>query len=134
MSRIAHDRGDSARAENLAIQALELFQRVQDEHGIARAEETLGTIDVTRGWWEAAEGHFARALSIQQARRDLPCIAECLEGFAAVQIGLGDLDRAALTLEQAAQLRVQSECPLPPIDQPAIDRLLQATKMLRVGP
>lgn len=81
----------------------------------------------------ARRGQYAEALALMQeclAQRqyDLPQLPTHLEGLAAVWLGLGKPERAAILLGAADSLRRVMGCPVLPVDQRRYEQALATTR------
>ena len=86
-----------------------------------------------QGQVAAQRGQYAEALALMQAclaqrQDDLPHLPTHLEGLAAVWLGLGEPERAAILLGAADSLRRAMGCPVLPVDQPRYEQTLAVAR------
>jgi hypothetical protein len=87
-------------------------------------------VAASRGDPGRATGYLCESLAVRRELGERLGIAECLEGLAAVADGTGQPDRAARLLGAAGTLREAIGAPLPPVDRPAHEAAVQATRGL----
>lgn len=86
--------GDLKRAEALGLEALEIFERLQDTGGIADTLRQLGTIAQIDGRFDRAIELHQRSYDLYRDRGDERTAAMLLAHLSHATMGLGDYDRA----------------------------------------
>ncbi|MDQ3790375.1 MAG: tetratricopeptide repeat protein, partial [Actinomycetota bacterium] len=88
-------------AERCSTAALEIFERLADEHGCALALRNLATLDRMRHGTAATMARYELALAKMRAVGDMVGQAHTLQHMAKMCIDEGDADRALALLEAA---------------------------------
>jgi len=95
------DQGDSAHANDLFQQSLDICRQVGDQHGIARAIKNLGRIADFRGDYTRATGLYQQSLDICRQLGDQRGIADSLNNLGKSAYFRGDYARAADLFQQS---------------------------------
>ncbi|MFD4698312.1 ATP-binding protein [Streptomyces niveus] len=102
LAEVRRDRGDAASASRHAMEAVRLFERMEDTRSAARAKLTLAGLLGTQGDYERAEQLACRALLLLHDRGDLPEVARGLAVLA--ELLTHKYGRTAAVWERAARL------------------------------
>ncbi|HEY3232268.1 MAG TPA: AAA family ATPase [Roseiflexaceae bacterium] len=100
-SLIAHHRGETNQALDLARQALDLAQSAGDTRTLAQVHNILGVLSRSQGDLDTAGHHLARSLALAETLDDPGIRAAALNNLALVRGSGGDIDEA-LELAEAA--------------------------------
>ncbi|HEX9438317.1 MAG TPA: tetratricopeptide repeat protein, partial [Roseiflexaceae bacterium] len=100
-SLIAHHRGETNQALELARQALDLAQSAGDTRTLAQVHNILGVLSRSQGDLDTAGHHLARSLALAETLDDPGIRAAALNNLALVRGTGGDID-GALELAEAA--------------------------------
>ena len=101
---LAHYQGDYDRAEELCLDALELFRDLGDATGVAEAQTGIGLVRRTRGLTDEAELFFREALSVYEDLEDEEGVARALDRLAMNRVVAGDMDGARPLFERSLGL------------------------------
>lgn len=104
---IANIQGHFDAARRHYEESLALFERVNDDRGVALALHNLGMWHADRRAWDEADEAFRRALALLEARGNKQMIANVLTNRSEVSYGRGDVDDAIAKCDHA--LSVYSE-------------------------
>jgi predicted ATPase/DNA-binding winged helix-turn-helix (wHTH) protein len=96
--------GDNPAAERFLFGALELYEQLGDEPGIAAALNALAISARDRSDYALAETRFERSLACWRLLSDRIAIARCLHNLATVVKVRGDYARAIWALEEASDI------------------------------
>jgi predicted ATPase/DNA-binding SARP family transcriptional activator len=125
---LARYRGDYANAQALDEEAYAAATQAQHVQHIALALNNLGLV-ATR------QGNFARAIQLHQESlqmyrtgSEIRFVPECLEGLAAALDASGDSNKAAILLGASDALRESIALPIPQIDRPDYERVLESVR------
>ncbi len=105
-SGLAWGRGDHARAQDLAQEALALYRELGDTTGMVKSLANLGYTASATGDLERARAHYEEALAVADAPRDRVVALNCLGDLA---LRARELDRARDLAEQALAAAVDDE-------------------------
>ena len=64
------ERGFWSRAEILGLNALEIFERIQSNHGLAHTENHIGLLYIKQGKWDKAKKHLEHACNLWESMLD----------------------------------------------------------------
>jgi predicted ATPase/DNA-binding XRE family transcriptional regulator len=98
------EEGYSRRVSNLLNESLVLFQKLEDEAGIARALNLLGLCALDKGEYEKAEQFFSKSLALRRALGDPWSIANTLQNFIGLTLIQGNLVDAKKFAEETLTL------------------------------
>jgi hypothetical protein len=84
------DQGNLDRAEALALQALDHYQELQNQEGVAAILSSLGDIATLRGGLETGGGYHRQALEIRHRLGMQNSIAKECESFATMRAAIGN--------------------------------------------
>ena len=115
-------KGEALRGADYLRECLEIFKRLEDQQGIARAELNLSVSLRQAGEIDQARDAGVRALTLWRDLGGLWDIADCLESLAMIAIDVGKGEHGVKILAAAAHLRDEINAPLAPYDQADIDR------------
>jgi len=109
-SLTAYHRGQIERAIDLAKQALELAQDVQDTRALAEAHNILGILASNQGRLEEAQHHLEQSLALAEELNDISIRIAVLNNLALVCKSYGEIERAiALTQDALALCESQGD-------------------------
>ncbi len=109
-SLAAYHRGQIERAIDLAKQALELAQDVQDTRALAEAHNILGILASNQGRLEEAQHHLEQSLALAEELNDISIRIAVLNNLALVCKSYGEIERAiALTQDALALCESQGD-------------------------
>jgi predicted ATPase len=122
---VALRRGDAALAKERLHQALTLQQEVEDSRYIAIALRDLGLVALAQGDRPRADELFRESLALRKDLGEKQGIAESLEGLASTA---QEPQRAARLFGAAEALRESIGAPVPPVEQPDVQRAVTAVR------
>ncbi len=108
-------RGEYGRAMELSEQEMAQARESGDRHAAVSALWRLGWAAYHQGDYGTARAVYEERLTLERELNHLGCIAECLEGLAAVALAEGGADRGARLLGAAEALREAVKTPLHPV-------------------
>lgn len=97
----AYDRGEYARAEELASEALVLSQQVDDARGASFAQASLGFIAYFRGEYDRARALLVEALARAREIEDPVNIARALNNLGVIALARGDMGQVSALFEES---------------------------------
>lgn len=92
------------RAEVLCLHALDIFDRINSDHGRAHTENHLGLMYTRQGLWQKGRHHLDRACAIWQAMNDRHGLMRGLINLGVLLVDSGDPAAAFPYLHQALEL------------------------------
>jgi predicted ATPase len=114
--------GDALRGADYLRQCLDIFKKLEDQQGIARAELNLSVSLRQAGEIGEARAAGVRALTLWRDLGGVWDIADCLESLAMIAIEQGRVEHGVKILAAAGHLRDEINAPLAPYDQEDIER------------
>jgi predicted ATPase/transcriptional regulator with XRE-family HTH domain len=96
--------GYSRRVSNLLHESLLLFQKLENEAGVARALNLLGLFALEKGEYEKAEQFFGKSLALRRPLGDPWSIANTLQNFIGLNLIQGNLADAKKFAEETLAL------------------------------
>jgi len=131
----AHCQGDLERAQPYFDESLTLYRQLEDVRSIAGVLNNLGGIALERSHPDQALTLYRESLTRRADLGDQAGVAECLEGLAAVAVLRMQPHRSAQLYAAAAVLRERVGAPLPPANEAANARFVNAaqTQLGEVG-
>jgi non-specific serine/threonine protein kinase len=109
LGTMAYDQGDMPKALVYHEEALDLYQELGDQTGVAFALNNLGCQADRQGAYEQANGYFAEALDLYRELGDSRGMTMVLNNLGNTTRDQGDPQRAADIYEQALVLARQSK-------------------------
>ncbi|WP_250632949.1 tetratricopeptide repeat protein [Rhodoflexus caldus] len=88
------DIGDYGGAIDTYLQALRIFERLQDKSGIARVNNLMGLAHLPLKRFDEAYAYFSNALATYQAMGNRERVATCLNNMGLVYVEKGNYERA----------------------------------------
>jgi serine phosphatase RsbU (regulator of sigma subunit) len=88
------DIGDYGGAIDIYLQALRIFERLQDKSGIARVNNLMGLAHLPLKRFDEAYAYFSNALATYQAMGNRERVATCLNNMGLVYVEKGNYERA----------------------------------------
>lgn len=88
------DIGDYDGAIDIYLQALRIFERLQDKSGIARVNNLMGLAHLPLKRFDEAYAYFSNALTTYQAMGNRERVATCLNNMGLVYVEKGNYERA----------------------------------------
>jgi serine/threonine-protein kinase PknK len=122
---VAREKGDFKAARSYCAQSLAVFRQLRDNWGIASALSDLAAHHYDQGDNAEARRMYAESIGLFQSlghKRGVARVLECLAASAAAQSNAGLALRWA---GAAAALRERLGAPLPPADQPRLEKALE---------
>ena len=104
LGAFATAQGDFAAAQRFLEQSLALYEKLDDQWGIATALNAQGVSERDRGDYAAAQDSFERSLARWRTLPDRLAIARCLHNLANVLKVRGDYSRAQTALREATDI------------------------------
>lgn len=104
LAQLALAQGDRDRAEARVREAVQLAERIGEAMTHALAQQWLGRVLEAAGRPQEADRAFVRAVSLLESQRAPLRLAECHRDFAEALQRRGDLQRAVLHWQRAAEL------------------------------
>jgi DNA-binding SARP family transcriptional activator/Tfp pilus assembly protein PilF len=109
-SLAAYHRGQIDRAKNLAKQALELAEDVQDTRALAQVHNILGILASNQQQPEEAQHHLEQSLALAEELNDMSIRIAVLNNLALICKSYGEIERAiALTKDALALCESQGD-------------------------
>ncbi|ELZ81072.1 hypothetical protein C453_19085 [Haloferax elongans ATCC BAA-1513] len=105
ISEVERHNSNFDRAREMALAALDRFERIDDDAGRSDVLNALGSIASQSGEFEAARTHYDRALELRRAVGDTVRVASTLSNLARAEQVLGDYDDAREHAQESLQLR-----------------------------
>ncbi len=96
---------DLNKANEEFVDALKLFQKVNDLKGIAAIYNNLGGIAIFKGEWKEAENNFLKSLEIEQKRYNLNGISYCYNNLGSLAGDKSEYDKAINYLTEALKIQ-----------------------------
>lgn len=127
---LAHYEGDTKGAAGLLQEATVLAREGQYKPDLARSLVALGRVRLTLGETGLATELLREGLDLFRELEHKLGAAIALEGLAAVSVAQGDGTRAVMQFSAAHALREALGAPLPPVDRPAYDSAVAASRAL----
>ncbi|HYI25547.1 MAG TPA: tetratricopeptide repeat protein [Thermomicrobiales bacterium] len=109
-------RGDDTAASDLFEESLALFRDVQEQSGVAAAQECLGRVAIRQRNFDRARTHLAAALGLHRQVLDRRGLVRCLEASALAAEATGKLDTCVHLLGAATAIRGELVPLQPPVD------------------
>jgi tetratricopeptide (TPR) repeat protein len=125
---VARDQGDSATAQRLYEQGLQIFRELGDRWGIAGTLADLGNLAKEQGKYPTANSCFQESIKIFQElnhKRGIARLLECFACSAAVQL---EAERSLRLAGAAAALRQDIGAPLSPPEQAKLEATLHSAR------
>ena len=98
---LADEAGDHDEAAAYLEEALAIFQKTGDDHGMATALNSLGAVAArSRGDYESARLYFEQSLVLRRKLGDEPAVNLVKSNLAAIALSMGDFDRAEVLLKE----------------------------------
>ena len=104
LGAFATAQGDFAAAQRFLEQSLALYEKLDDQWGIATALNAQGVSERDRGDYAAAQDSFERSLARWRTLPDRLAIARCLHNLANALKVRGDYSRAQTALREATDI------------------------------
>jgi len=105
IGRVERDRGRLKEAEDYLLQAMRLFEAVEEQSGVAGICHDLGTVYWLRGDFDGALRLYRKADPIFRELDDQAGLAEIVHSIGVLHLEQGDLVGAATHLDDALELR-----------------------------
>ncbi|ELZ80827.1 hypothetical protein C455_05182 [Haloferax larsenii JCM 13917] len=105
LSEVERHNSNFDRAREMALAALDRFERIDDDAGRSDVLNALGSIASHTGEFEAARTNYERALELRRAVGDTVRVASTLSNLARAEQMLGDYDEAREHVQESLQLR-----------------------------
>ncbi|WP_396611234.1 tetratricopeptide repeat protein [Haloferax sp. S1W] len=105
LSEVERHNSNFDRAREMAMAALDRFERIDDDVGRSDALNALGSIAGKSGEFETARTHYERALELRRSVGDTVRVASTLSNLARAEQVLGDYDEAREHARESLQLR-----------------------------
>jgi len=104
LSILAHRRGDYVEAVQQNQRALDIYQRVGNQGGVADAYQMLGIFSRDRGDYDEAARHYQRSLDINKRLGDQADMANNYGELGSLAERRGDFDEAARHYQRALEI------------------------------
>jgi len=104
LSTFATVQGDFPAATDFVEKSLSIYQKLDDQWGIAVSMNARAIVAWDRQDYPAAQSHFDESLTRWRALGDKVAVARCLHTFANFVRGRGDYERARTVLEEAGRI------------------------------
>jgi predicted ATPase/class 3 adenylate cyclase len=128
LGRLAHGRGDHARADSQLTQGVALLRAVGNGEDLAYALSAWGRVAFDRGEYVNARARYAESLALAVSIGAQRMFAECLEGLAMLAATTGQPDRGARFYGAADVARQAIGTPVTPGDHPTYDRMVDSVR------
>jgi tetratricopeptide (TPR) repeat protein len=128
LARLAYYEGDLHRARSLLQEALIKRHAVGDLWGLGITLGDLGDVVRALGDRSAARRLHEESLAVWRELGDERGVAQCLEGFAALDVDRSGFGRAARLFAAAVEIRVHVGEPASPNRQEQLDEMLEAAR------
>ncbi|NJN85103.1 MAG: tetratricopeptide repeat protein [Leptolyngbyaceae cyanobacterium SL_7_1] len=125
---LAGKQGDYAKAQSFYEQSLAIQRELGDKLGMTYSLRGYGLVAEQWGDLQQARSLYQEGLSHCCELQEKLNTAFCLEGLARVAAAQHQYKSAAQWLAAAAELRITTGCPIPPLEQRHTEQAIEATK------
>ncbi len=102
---LAQDRGDYDEAARQYQRALDIFERLGDQAGMASGYHQLGALAQARGDYDGAARQYQRSLDIEERLGNQAGMAASYSQLGSLAYGRGDYDEAARQVQRSLDIR-----------------------------